>query len=131
MSAFFWTVTLAAEMAEQGLELAASRISSLDEDMRPKLCTLYACDYSTPRANGIAIMIDAPYAHHRHGVGRLFLTDSQQASFDMRQNMRPPLVKSCEYLSRDFPRLGTLPTTAMRRLSSGHDSQLLADSSRL
>ncbi|MCW8807850.1 MAG: alpha/beta fold hydrolase [Rhodanobacter sp.] len=77
---FFWPVNLAADMAEQGLELAARNVKFLNEEMRLhggikpslasvhevrlKLRTLDLCEYSAPGATGIPTLVDAPYAGH-------------------------------------------------------------------
>lgn len=77
---FFWPVTIAADMAEQGLALVAHNVKFIDEEMRLhggikpslatahklrlKLRTLDLCDYSAPHASGIPTLVDAPYAGH-------------------------------------------------------------------
>ncbi len=77
---FFWPVTMAAQMAEQELDLVAHNVKFLDEelrlhggikpslatahDVRLKLRTLDLCDYSAPGAKGIPTLVDAPYAGH-------------------------------------------------------------------
>lgn len=77
---FFWPVNLAADMAEQELDLMARNVRFLDEEMRLhggikprlatahevrlKLRTLDLCDYSTASASGIPTLVDAPYAGH-------------------------------------------------------------------
>ncbi|SBP89378.1 alpha/beta fold hydrolase [Thiomonas delicata] len=79
-SAFFWPVQLAADLAEQGLELAARNVKFLDEEARlhgglkPRLATAHSvrlalrtlnlCDYSAPGAPGLPTLVDAPYAGH-------------------------------------------------------------------
>ncbi len=77
---FFWPVTLATDMTEQGLELISRNVRFLDEELRLhggikpalatahsirlKLRTLDLCDYSVPHARGIPTLVDAPYAGH-------------------------------------------------------------------
>lgn len=77
---FFWPVTIAEDMAEQGLQLVSHNVKFLDEELRLhggikpalatahrihlKLRTLDLCDYSVPHARGIPTLVDAPYAGH-------------------------------------------------------------------
>lgn len=77
---FFWPVTLATDMAEQGLELVSHNVKFLNEELRlhggikPALATAHSirlklrtfdlCDYSVPHARGIPTLVDAPYAGH-------------------------------------------------------------------
>lgn len=76
----FWPAQLAADMADQGLDLLARNVKFLTEEsrlhggLRPhlatahterlKLRTLTLCDYSTPNAQGIPTLVIAPYAGH-------------------------------------------------------------------
>lgn len=77
---FLWPVNIAAQMAEQGLELVARNVKFVDEELRLhggikpalatahsvrlKLRTLDLCDYSTAHASGLATLVHAPYAGH-------------------------------------------------------------------
>lgn len=79
-SSFFWPVQLAADLATQGLDLAARNVKFLDEETRlhgglkPRLATAHTlrlrlrtldlCDYSAPHAQGLPTLVDAPYAGH-------------------------------------------------------------------
>jgi polyhydroxyalkanoate depolymerase len=76
----FWPVQLAADMAEQGMDLLARNVKFVAEESRLhgglkphlatahtdrlKLRTLTLCDYSAPDATGIATLVIAPYAGH-------------------------------------------------------------------
>ena len=77
---FFWPVSIATNMARQGLELVAHNVNFLNEELRLhggikpalatahrirlRLRTLDLCDYSVPHARGIPTLVDAPYAGH-------------------------------------------------------------------
>jgi poly(3-hydroxyalkanoate) synthetase len=76
----FWPALMAADMARQGLELAARNVRFLEEEARlhggikPRLATSHAvrmdlrtlrlCDYSEPGADGLPTLVVAPYAGH-------------------------------------------------------------------
>ncbi len=77
---FFWPMQLAADLAEQGVELAARNVKFAAEEARlhgglkPRLAsehsvrlrlrTLDLCDYSPPGAGGTPTLVIAPYAGH-------------------------------------------------------------------
>lgn len=77
---FFWPMQLAADMVEQGLDLAARNVKFVEEEIllhggikphlatphsvRLQLRTLDLCDYSGVAAEGIPTLVDAPYAGH-------------------------------------------------------------------
>ncbi len=77
---FFWPMQLAADLAEQGVELAARNVKFVTEEellhggLKPKLATdhqvrlrlrtLDLCDYSSPGATGTPTLVIAPYAGH-------------------------------------------------------------------
>src|SRR5438105_9526380 len=113
-----WPMLAAAKLAEEGLELYARNLKFVREEikihheLRPKLATanrvmldlrtMILRDYSSPAAQGVPTIVDAPYAGHSamiadyhkgqslietlfaNGVDRLFLTDWKSATDDMK-----------------------------------------------
>ncbi len=81
---FFWPMTAAAVMAEEGLELYARNLDLLAEERKlatihpPKLATadrvlrdlrtMRFRDYSPPDAAGVPTIVDAPYAGHSAAI---------------------------------------------------------------
>ena len=102
---FFWPVTMATEMAEQGLELATHNVKFVDEEIRlhgglkPRLATAHSvrlklrtldlCDYSAPGANGIPTVVDAPYAGHTSMIADYH--ESQSLMQTLREHGASPL----------------------------------------
>lgn len=115
---FFWPMMAATAMFEAGTALTARNLAFLAEEeklhsgLQPSLATvnqpvldlrtMVLRDYSSPDAQGLATIVDAPYAGHRsiiadyqpgqslmetlrdNGVSRLYLTDWKSATEDMK-----------------------------------------------
>jgi poly(3-hydroxyalkanoate) synthetase len=115
---FLWPMLAEAKMAEDGVELYARNLKFIGEEIkisheaRPRpatanrvaldLRTMLFRDYSSPDAEGLPTIVDAPYAGHSamiadyykgqslietllaNGVGRVFLTDWKSATDDMK-----------------------------------------------